>query len=967
MTTIPSPEDRFGRAEALLAAWNQRQESGTREPFAELLARHPDLSLELRELGAAMGALDGVLASGRAQVEDDRRKVEQLLSQLGDGTNARRYRIEGEVGRGGMGAVLRVHDVQLGRPLAMKVILGQAAAERTGETPEVPARSLQRFLNEARITSQLQHPSIVPVHDMGRDAEGRAYFTMKLVQGRTLADVFDLVAAKDPQWPPTRVLTLIQRVCEALAYAHEQGVVHRDLKPANIMVGDFGEVYVMDWGLARRTGERSTEAPVDDAANDEALSAQLTFTREGAIVGTPAYMPPEQASGRLAEIGPHSDVYSVGAMLYELLAGHAPFFGPGQEWTAKALLARIQHGPAAKVEHGDAPPELVAICERAMAWDRRQRYAGVGELAADLGAFLEGRVVRAYATGTWAELRKWVHRNRAVAGAMLAVAATLLGATLVSGIYAREANANAVAASDSLQEATRQTLLAEKSAKAALDDQVKAERAARTARLQTLRTLRLQGQWHDALQVAEDLLRDSVSADERATLLETKMLGLQVENDAAWTDVMGELSTLGGAGRLPIDTRVKVAFYQAIRNSNPAKTKRQFGELIATHELSPAASSLCKAMVTDSLSEARDHLRDTLSDNGYALLASDLLPAIALALGDVRLIEELGLRAGMLDPGDIGPKLLTILAQALRGRKIDPGLLPEHSELLEAYTDLAKLRATFTAKAYAICLAPEEDHAAELVTIMMEWITKTQRMIEHLSANRTLGLGFGAGVPCLAAFFQRAVAVILAGDDAPARLRALDTFVAENPCQWAFQERSVTHGMLWFDTGAADHLRMSLDDAWSAFRSQENLLPLQAFAMTQTITVASQILQQDGFDEQLRRDAAERLDAVVEAMLPSLREHPEMYGWVYNKTEIARAMNSRWLVLSRWLQHSPEDPDALLALARSDFLRGAYDSALRITGDLEKRDLRGRTHDVLVQLRDACAVKVKEAAAQQGK
>src|SRR5262245_35996380 len=162
-----------------------------------------------------------------------------------------RYKLEGEIARGGMGAILRVWDEDLQRHLAMKVVLGQGEAAPSGKTPPVDSRRLARFLEEAQVTSQLDHPGIVPVHELGLDAKGCVYFTMKLVKGKTLKDVLDELAAGEGDWTQTRVLGVIQKVCDAMAYAHHKGVIHRDLKPTNVMVGRFGEVYVMDWGLAR--------------------------------------------------------------------------------------------------------------------------------------------------------------------------------------------------------------------------------------------------------------------------------------------------------------------------------------------------------------------------------------------------------------------------------------------------------------------------------------------------------------------------------------------------------------------------------------------------------------------------------------------------------------------------------------------------------------------------------------------
>src|SRR5262245_47103511 len=163
-----------------------------------------------------------------------------------------RYEIESEVARGGMGAILRVRDVDLRRVLAMKVVLNRGdVADASPEATRARTRLLGRFLDEAQVTGQLDHPGIVPVHELGLDREGRVYFTMRLVAGRDLEKIFELVRAGQEGWSTTRAVGALLKVCEAVAYAHSKGVVHRDLKPANVMVGRFGEVYVMDWGLAR--------------------------------------------------------------------------------------------------------------------------------------------------------------------------------------------------------------------------------------------------------------------------------------------------------------------------------------------------------------------------------------------------------------------------------------------------------------------------------------------------------------------------------------------------------------------------------------------------------------------------------------------------------------------------------------------------------------------------------------------
>ncbi|HVS10294.1 MAG TPA: protein kinase, partial [Planctomycetota bacterium] len=340
-----------------------------------------------------------------------------------------RYVLRGEIARGGMGAIIKVWDTDLRRPLAMKVMLGE---ERGGAGADrAKNRMLRRFLEEAQITGQLDHPGVVPVHELGIDAEGQVYFTMRLVKGRDFESVIELARSGREGWSQARALSTLLRICETMAYAHSKGVVHRDLKPANIMVGRFGETYVMDWGLARLCG-REEGAPSADSStlhtiisvDQDAIGASDSrsplHTQEGSVMGTPFYIPREQALGKLEEIGPHSDVYSVGCMLYQLLSGRRPYAEPGVVQLPLQILRRIQEGPPAPLEQiePDLPPELVAISRKAMAWDWHRRYPSMQEMADDLRAFLEGRVVSAYETGALAEFRKWIRRNKAIASAL---------------------------------------------------------------------------------------------------------------------------------------------------------------------------------------------------------------------------------------------------------------------------------------------------------------------------------------------------------------------------------------------------------------------------------------------------------------------------------------------------------------------------------------------------------------------
>jgi WD40 repeat protein/serine/threonine protein kinase len=364
-------------------------------------------------------------------------------------STSKRYTVLGRVAHGGMGVIFKVWDGNLNRPLAMKVIRGQDQLDAANVTP-VGSELLARFLREAEITGQLDHPGIVPVHEIGTDERGRVYFTMRLVEGESLGAVLDKMWKGDATWTQTRIVDVLVKICETLAFAHSRGVVHRDLKPANVMVGRFGETYVMDWGLAKVLPGRNHPCPGAPALDGASAVPQISegdecelpaggvdsadLTMAGTVLGTPAYMPLEQAEGRQDELDERSDVYSVGAMLYQALTGQIPYYPSGSARSFEDVLLAVKAGPPMPVAQlaPRAPAELVAICNKAMARDRSARYADMREMAEDLRAYLENRVVKAYQRGAVAELKKWVMRNRLAAVAGLAAIVIFIGGLLTT-------------------------------------------------------------------------------------------------------------------------------------------------------------------------------------------------------------------------------------------------------------------------------------------------------------------------------------------------------------------------------------------------------------------------------------------------------------------------------------------------------------------------------------------------------
>jgi serine/threonine-protein kinase len=278
---------------------------------------------------------------------------------------AERYRLARLMGKGGMGEVIAARDEQIGREVAIK----RMKAARPSE------RAVQRFLREASIQGRLEHPAIVPVHEIGRDTDGLPFFAMKKLTGTTLAKI---LAEPSPRFPLQRVLRAFVDVCLAVEFAHVRGVVHRDLNPNNIMLGDFGEVYVLDWGVAKVVGEEEGEfSDVDSGSGDHATLA-------GAVVGTPGYMAPEQV--RSQPVDGRADVYTLGCLLFEILAGE-PLHPRGAGMTS--ARARTDARPTARAPDRATPPELDAVCAQATAKDRDERPTA-RELGDRVQRFLDG-------------------------------------------------------------------------------------------------------------------------------------------------------------------------------------------------------------------------------------------------------------------------------------------------------------------------------------------------------------------------------------------------------------------------------------------------------------------------------------------------------------------------------------------------------------------------------------------------
>jgi tetratricopeptide (TPR) repeat protein len=595
-------------------------------------------------------------AQSRAQPPE-----EQRTSGAGRPTAPAGYELGEEIGRGGMGVVYRARDLALTREVAIKLLSdGYAPDSAVG----------RRFAEEAQITAQLQHPAIPAVHQTGLTPEGRPFLAMKLVKGRTLAQM--LSDRTDLSGDRGHLLGIFEHVCNAVGYAHSHDIIHRDLKPGNVMVGAFDEVQVMDWGLAKVVTPGPPSGPTAGADADlvqtcteigPKRSEDMT-TQTGSLLGTPAFMSPEQAGGEKDLIGPRSDVFGLGAILCVILTGEPPYRGTTTEAVRlQAIRGRLDDA-FTRLDACRAEPELVALARRCLGElaDRPANAAEVAHTVSRLRAAAEERARRAELERASAEVRVAEQRKRRRVWYGLA-AALFLGtvASVLLAVLARQAEIHALEERD-LKETARAEAVA-------YADKAQTAEAARRRELGRTAAAAAElaagrGQWREALRLYETAL-EAGAGDEVALRLgryDCRMALGEIRLALAELDALSDRSDLGRFAGPVLLRRVEIAMGMQ-RGTDPCDLARQ----ALARGLSPADAAYARALLAQTAPEAIELLQQAMRLDPFHCRGLNYLPILLFITGRREELRQAAAQVRMVSPGSANDLICELLVHALDG------------------------------------------------------------------------------------------------------------------------------------------------------------------------------------------------------------------------------------------------------------------------------------------------------------
>lgn len=949
----------FGLSESLFAEFLRQRDAGESVSFEALCENHPEHAASLRDLHSQWRSLENVRQRAHdappALLREDGPTLSFLRRLKQRPGSFERYEVGELLGRGGFGEVLRVRDRDLERSLAMKVL----KPLRPSGTETDPG-ALARFLAEAQITGQLDHPGVVPIHEVGVSEDGRVYYTMREVHGADLRSVFDDLRAGRNGRTLSGCVELLRRVCETMAFAHRKAVVHRDLKPANVMVGEFGEVYVMDWGLATALG-RAEASDVEAASVRDVRSAEMNGAPDSPLKtlgapGTPEYMPPERATGASAANDARGDVFSLGAMLYELLAGHAPYHrGAEPAPTPAERMARVVAGPPPSIEllAPDAPAELIAVCEKATARDPQRRYATMREFADDLRAYLDGRVVRAHRTGAWVEFVKWVGRNKSTAASLAAALTILLGASIAVGLQNQtlakantekdDANSALVAKTESERAAKEEALRNASEAVAAREESQRrlAESYFQQARLATQR-----GEWRNVLSSLERAKAEGFGNELLLSMERARAL-IAVADKAEAAKLLDELLARTDLGAHQGEALLwRANLMMSDEKQQPAALELVSRALAAG--LPPAEEAFAHALTAQTLPQVVELLGKALELDPFHQQALVYLPLAYFMLGrqdDALVSAE---RARQLHPEDPTPLSVSATIFALRGEpdraqelvdQMRQVLSPESMDALEALLDSVSVVLDNCSIEDFIGAPPPPGHAERSRLAVQRLMTQAQKLRKSEGDWRELET-LDPSMPALRQGYAQWIA-------------AMNTGIRTMHWDYRVSERSLAKALIAVPEGTLHFLHAGIlmqlpqEDffhiadklAWGEHEYRAaclapSILPIIPrvahfwAAYAQLILASSHVL---GRDAQMERRAYESLDWLI--------AQPDLLAYecaILLDHLISRDLSTdvAMRLVNRWAEIDPRDPGMLAAKARVRLEQGAFELALAAADEL---------------------------------